>query len=386
MKILKIGILDWPESRWEDSGQVYDEVYLFQRDENYGENYNWIHRIPLSKNSSLKRRINSILFYLLDKSVGNRNVYLVIINLMRLLNLFTLRKLSSLDVIYCHSSYNDYDRSDHLTVLAFPFLPKKPLVRSVKETRNKFRYPELFCLENSTIQVFNSSHHRNFFETKYSRKFINSIIDIDEDYRPSSYFKNFTPTKKLSDSDDKIHIVILSGRVFSDPSNIRSGARQYYIDLIKECVNLGYHVDLYTAEIIKDINNIDQYHEIEKISNKKFRIMGKLNFRDEPLKSYSTLSKYDFGILHNYIKGSDVSIFDNVNIPNRIYEYLISGVVPIVPKNHSIAIEELFKLYNVGYVYENLKELKNVSIKEKDVFKPTFEEYLKRIKQEITKN
>ena len=386
MTILKIGMFDWPESRWEDSLEVFDKVLLFQDDENFNENFTWIERFPLSQNNTLRKKINSYFFILLEKSVKYKILYQFIILFMRLFNVKTLSKIGSLKFDYVYSSYNDYDKSDHLTVLLYPFIKKKFIVRSVKETRNYYRFSELFCFNKAHLIVFNSIHHQKFFESKYSQNFNPSIINIDEDYRPKKYYKNFISREKFSANSENIHIVILSGRVFSDITNIRSGARQYYIDLIKECVQIGYHVDLFTGEIRNDTNGVNQYAELEKTSNGLFSIKGSLDLRNDPNESYSILSSYDFGILHNYIEGADVSKFDNVNIPNRIYEYLISNVIPIVPKGHSIVIEELFKSKGIGCIYSNLKDLRTFKNEKTTSFNPSFLEYLQKINKEVKEN
>lgn len=383
-KILKIGMFDWPESRWDDSKDVFEKVILFQADENFNEQYNWVDRFPLSKNNTLRKSINKYFFILLEQLIGYSSLYKIIIRLMRLLNCNTLKHISSLDFDYVYSGYNDYDKSDHLTVLIYPYIKRKFIVRAVKETRPNFRYPEFFSLKKANLKVFNSIYHQEFFRSKYHLDFHPSLIDLDEDYRPKKFYESFKRGNKFSKTHNTIHIVILSGRVFSDTSNSRSGARQYYIDLIKECVNLGYRVDLFTGEIKEDINGINQYEILEQNSKGLFQIMGTLDLRNNPSESYTILSSYDYGILHNYVKGADVSIFDNVNLPNRIYEYLIAGVVPIVPKGQSIVIEELFEKHKVGYVYSDLEELKKFQDDNKSDFKPSFFQYLQEIDSKVS--
>jgi hypothetical protein len=200
-------------------------------------------------------------------------------------------------------------------------------------------------------------------------------FDLDEDWRSKEFINNVTKLEKYSVSSNLKHFVILAGRVFSELGNIRSGARQFYLELIEQIIVLGQCVDLYTGEIVPSATGLNLYTELENKSNGLFKIKGLLDFKNEPFESYSTLSKYDFGVLHNFQEGEKVSDFDKFNIPNRFYEYQVSGVLPIVKKGDSFVIEELMLKHNCGIVYSDLNELLVQDISNFKFYNRSFEDY-----------
>ncbi len=383
MNIIKIGNLNWPTSRWADSYKAFDRIFLIQRDDVIDHNLDWVELISFSKYGSLKNRFNGLLFLLLEKNIKNILIYNTVILIFRIFNLNILLKVKKIETKHVYSSYNDYDRSDHLTVILLPFLKNKFKVRAVKESRPDFRYPEYICLLNSNSVILNSRYNLEFFHKKYNLDLGGKDVyfDLDEDWRSKEFIENVSRLQKYSKSTNLRHFVILSGRVFSELGNIRSGARQYYIKLIEQIISLGQHVDLYTEEIIPTSFGLNLYSELEKKSNGLFKIKGLLDFKNDPLRSYSTLSKYDFGILHNFETGEKVSYFDKFNIPNRFYEYQISGVLPIVKKGESYVIEEVIRKYNCGIVYDELDELILCDIKKYEFFNPSFEDYCVALKK-----
>lgn len=383
MELIKIGNFDWPSSRWEDSHSVFDRIYLIQRDDVIDHDFSWVELISLSKYGTFKNRFNGLLFKLLDKFLQRPFLYYIIIFVIRIINLNTLIKIGKIETLNVYSSYNDYDRSDHLTVILFPFLRNKKIVRAIKESRPDFRYPELFCLSHCNTIILNSIHNLDFFKYKYKIDFSKKkiLFDLDEDWRSFVFSEKIKFPEKFSVKTKSKHFVILSGRVFSELGNVRSGARQYYIKLIKEIIKLGQRVDLYTGEVVLTSTGIDLYNELERTSGGLFSVKGLLDFKNNPMAAYNTLSKYDFGILHNFESDQKVSYFDKFNIPNRFYEYQISGVLPIVKKGDSFVVEETILKNNCGIVYEELGDLSNCDVTKYKMYNPSFKDYCFKLKE-----
>jgi len=84
-------------------------------------------------------------------------------------------------------------------------------------------------------------------------------------------------------------------------------------------------------------------------------------FIEEPISlnrdaDYLDLSVYDFGIIHNYEEGEATNSFSRINIPNRLFEYYASGVMPIVLRNTLMEVEQIIEDSNFGLIVDNYKE------------------------------
>ena len=117
-------------------------------------------------------------------------------------------------------------------------------------------------------------------------------------------------------------------------------------------------------KIINSHKGINKYKLLENEYPTKFFIEKPLNFEDYPITSYKILSRYDFGVLHNFDDVATVSEFDKINIPHRFYEYQNAEVIPIIKSGDTIVMEKFFREYDCGYVYNNLEDLKCVDKKE----------------------
>ena len=137
----------------------------------------------------------------------------------------------------------------------------------------------------------------------------------------------------------------------------------------------------WVIEIVLTSSGLNLYSELEKKSNGLFKIKGLLDFKNQPLESYAILSRYDFGILHNFEENQKVSYFDKFNIPNRFYEYQISGVLPIVKKNDSFVVEEIIEKNNCWVVYVKLIDLLQCKTSKYKAYNPTFEDYCITLKK-----
>lgn len=260
---------------------------------------------------------------------------------------------------------NDFDGSNFIV----PWLKYNGftnfIIRSYKETRYSYKEEELLTLRLSNAIIVPSISYIYFFTHLYGEDSIdpNKFYYADLDWRYSkliSYVQELEGTK-LSFVDKKPHICILTGRAIWDPSEKRSASRYFYLPLIKELIEQGIHVHLHALKIIK--NNDEQssnscpYQDLAK-SSPFFHIEKtldlKMNFKD-----YLVLKRYDAGIMHNHNENApeDFSLFQMINIPNRIYDYQIANVVPIVRTGSLPETEAIIEKTDYGIVYQDINRL-----------------------------
>jgi len=262
---------------------------------------------------------------------------------------------------------NDFDGSN-LIVKKLKKYMKLPIYRSYKETRFSYSKSEKNMLEKSDKLILPHELYIKFFSELYDLDIKEKTVFADLDWRYSktiSWVKNLE-VKKLSYYDNTPHVCILTGVAIWDPSEKRSGNRYYFIDTINDLIKIGAVVHLHTFKIVKnrESNLIDKNNPYTDLTKS-----GKL-FIEKPLNLYAgsedyyLLKRYDAGIMHpkiyDELKESNYPLykFQQINIPNRFYEYQMADVVPIVEENSSYFIENLIKKINFGIVYSDLEKLK----------------------------
>ena len=293
---------------------------------------------------------------------------------------------------------NDFDGSNLLVEKTKSFF-KKPVYRSYKETRFRESKTEKDMLVYSDKLVFPHEEYLNFFSELYQLDLSNKTYSADLDWRYSKtveWVKNLE-VKKLSYFDNTPHVVILTAVAIWDPSEKRSGNRYYYLDIINDLIKIGAKVHLHTFKIIKNreskpVDENNPYLELAKTG--KLIIEQPLNLYAGS-KDYSLLKRYDAGILHPKIyeelKQTNYPLykFQQINIPNRFYEYEIADVVPLLEKNSANYMEQLINQKGFGIVYSDLEDLKNKLWKlldgpqEKFSNIKTFEDFSKVLIQEM---
>lgn len=263
---------------------------------------------------------------------------------------------------------NDFDGSNSLIKKAKNFF-NIPVYRSYKETRFREKKSEKDMLVYSDKLIFPHEEYLNFFSELYQLDLSTKAYFADLDWRYSKtveWVKNLE-VKKLSYFDHVPHVCILTGVAFWDPSEKRSGNRYYFIDIINDLIKIGAKVHLHTFKIIKNreskqIDGSNPYLELAKTG--KLIIEKPLNLYAGS-KDYSILKRYDVGILHPKIyeelKQTNYPLykFQQINIPNRFYEYEIADVVPLLEKNSAYHMEQLINQKGFGIVYSDLEDLKN---------------------------
>lgn len=384
MNLLKIGMLNIPQDRWEDALDLFDKIYVFTFDgiESEHVNPNFIY-IKFNK----RKFLNRIFFRIYKKTKLNMRLDLLnklLLFLLRLANYETIKMVKNLEYKFVHSSYSDWDDSGLLTLLIYNEIKHRYIVRAFKETRPGYNFDEKYSIKVADKVVLNNLENKEFLLKKYDNGLFDEkevIFGIDEDYRKYSVVQKIYNEKKMSSIDEKKHVVILAGRVFSDISDMRSGSRLFYISMIEEFIKKGFIVHLDTLKIFSDSKGINQYDLLLKRYPDQFIIENPSDFKNDKENAYSNLSKYDYGILHNFISGTSVSEFDKVNIPNRFYEYQIANVIPIVKRGTTISVEKMMLEKKCGVVYGDLEELKEDH--EIEFYKPTFKEYISTIYENL---
>jgi len=277
---------------------------------------------------------------------------------MAYLNLASqLKRCDSFDAVWIGD--NDFDDSNDLFVATMPSFPKGiPIIRSYKETRFIKRWEEFVTLSTVGHVIFPSRTYLDFFKDLYGLNLDKtSFADLDWRYSRTIRWVKSIETEKLSEHDHRPHVCILTGRALPDPSELRSGHRYYFIPVIKELIERGIAVHLHAARIVTDYLGRNLYAEIARSSN-HFHV-------EKPLKltagsdGYRILKRYDAGILHPRIPEGNRSLqrFQQINIPNRIYEYQIADVAPLVQAGTSKEVERVIADTNFGIIFRDYDDL-----------------------------
>lgn len=381
MKLLKLGRLEKPVGRWKDSFQLFDGISVIKLYDDEAEDpaFNYI-RFP---KANLALRILSRVSSSLNENKGAKWVLDFAFSLLRNSATKGIQPLlSKCEYDEVHVSYNDYDESAFLLTLLYPYLNHSVrITRPYKETRPEWKYLERKAFELSNRIVFNEIENVSFFEKKYGKSFFKNkkiLTGLDEDAIGDEHINSVKYLPKLSETDGRRHLVILCGRAFSDASDKRSGSRLYYVALIKEFLDAGFAVHLHTLKMIPDSNGVNQYEVLKEKYKESFFIEPPLSFDDNHfVESYGILSRYDCGVLHNFVEGTPNTEFDKYNIPHRYYEYELAHVAPILLRGKTIVMERLLEEKKSGVVYSKPSE---ISLKEKCVYDiRSFSDYIKAL-------
>ncbi len=269
---------------------------------------------------------------------------------------FLNRFLSELDYDVLWIGDNDFDGSNMiLPSLNQRILDKTPIVRSYKETRYFKKWDEFFTLKHSDCLVFPLKEYVNFFYSLYGKKF-GPVLFFDLDWRYSKTIEwvNNLSSIKFSTFDQKPHVCILCGRALSDTTEKRSGYRYYYYAIAKELVKRGVHVHLHALRIHPDQRGFNPYKELAQKSE-MFQIEKPLNL-SAGSSDYGMLKRYDCGLLHLPVPQEEVSLFrfQQINIPNRLFEYQMAGVCPVAPNEGTVLCKTIER---TGVIYSDYDEL-----------------------------
>ena len=361
IKILKLGRLNIQPERWVDALETVKKVTVIMEPSKELQNPSFEYFYL-----NLTSFINHVIFHFIQVYNEKQNhapIMRFLIWILRLVNRGKiLRIMKSLDYNEVHVSYNDFDESALFLLLFKPYLKKDVrITRAYKESRPGYRFLEEQCFKLSDRIILNEKENVDFFVNKYGETLFKGkevIIEQDEDALGEKFIKGIEYAPKLSVQDGKKHVVILASKVFSDSLDTRSGSRLFYIPLIKSFIESGIVVHLHTLLIVPDKEGINQYEKLSQEFPNSFIIESPLAFDGERWKEgYCTLSRYDYGILHNFIENTSNSEFDKYNIPHRYFEYQLAHVVPILLEGKTIVMERVMKEKQSGVIYKSPKDL-----------------------------
>ncbi len=176
---------------------------------------------------------------------------------------------------------------------------------------------------------------------------------LDQDMPKINYFTN-NYSEKLSASDGEIHTVIPGRMIGLKIEEI------YYLTQNK------IHIHLYT----------ESYHKEKENSNKSYQQISPHYFHIHThcpnTKWTEEFSKYDAGWLHSFDSKNDGDLlrlsWDDLNKPSRIGVFMAAGI-PMIQKNnpnHRVASQELLNEYQIGILYNSMKDLSN-KLKKKEL-------------------
>lgn len=361
IKILKLGRLNIQPERWTDALDTVNKVTVVMEPSKEFQNPPFEYFFL-----DLTSFVNHVIIHFIQVYNENQkyaSLMRVLIRLLRFVNRGKIRRImKSLDYNEVHVSYNDFDESALFLLLFYPYLKKGVrITRAYKESRPGYRFLEEQSFKLSNRIVLNEKENVAFFENKYGTSIFKDkevVIELDEDALGDKFIKGIDYSPKLSEQDGQKHVVILASKVFSDSSDPRSGSRLFYIPLIRSFIESGLIVHLHTLLVVPDKNGVNQYERISQDYPGKFIIEAPLAFDGERWKEgYYTLSRYDYGILHNFIENTSNSEFDKYNIPHRYFEYQLAHVVPILLEGKTIVMERVMKEKQSGVIYKSPKEL-----------------------------
>lgn len=374
------------EERWRDALDVFDEIYSFC---SYVEpSHAW--EIPSDKAHCEvfpKTFLNHRFFRVVNRFKNRKKfswVCALSLAILRILNAGYIKKVKSVNATAVLCSYGDYDNSDFMFCLCKNI--NKPVIRAYKESRPEYDYLEYTAMKLADKIVLYDIKLKEFLEKKYGKEFFvgkKIMLGYDENALPSCILNGITYKRKLSESDGKVHLVILSFRVDSATNRRRDQGRYYYIDIIKKMIAVGVVVHLHCAQY-NDDNGINRYKELQDENPGMFYMEDALEMKHssgikEWIKSCEILSRYDAGLLHNIMDGSSVSEFDRINVPHRFFAYEAAHVAPILKRGENIVMEHIFAEQKCGYIYDSLENLPQILEMDFEYYTPSYKDYLKAI-------
>jgi hypothetical protein len=312
---------------------------------------------------SLRFRIVTKLLRLSERT-GNlaRLFYYPLFLISRFMYLPEISKSLIADVDFIWAGNNDSDGITQILLCYSHQFDNVPSILSYQEHRCTYRIDEAFAFKASKYLVLPSQRNLNFFKDTYGRYIAKKAFIANEDWRPKELINKVyaEPIQKLSSIDNIPRIIILARFVtYGKKKNYRRGNRVNYLEIIQELLDAGAIVHLNCLHIYeslesKNFSKNNPYHLIEKKYPEQFFIDKSYDM--EEIDSYFQMKKFDAGILHNYVAGEEVSRFSQMNIPNRFFEYLVSGVKPIVIKNSLCDVEDAINDIGFGVIAESYTE------------------------------
>jgi len=368
MKILRIGGVNLPTSRFIDVLARADIerliiVLSLHDSQNIEELYNTVHFFGVEHLLSKLEMMPLVELKICSKIMKKTGKKFALKQLVKLGYASIARQIEKcyrekgFDAIWVGD--NDFDGSNDLFVgVMEKFQSRVPIVRSYKETRFIRRWEEYVTLREAHHVIIPSPAYLEFFYDLYGITLEHvSFADVDWRCSKTVEWVKTLKVEKLSEKDHIPHVCILTGRALSSPSEQRSGFRYYYVPIIKELISRNIAVHLHARSILPDQRGHNLYAEIERHSD-LFYIERPLNLTAGSF-DYAILKRYDAGIMHPIIpkEYSALERFQQINIPNRYYEYLMADVMPLVLVGSGKEMERLVIEEDYGILFTDYDNL-----------------------------
>lgn len=372
MKILRIGSFHGAPYRYvnlfmDNPDNQYTWIYL--NGDNSVENLisivdetNTINNVIFIKiENFLFLKLNQIVSINLHPKIGKIFFFIYKILFKLLIKLVFLPKSVGFRMInsdFIWVGNNDLDYCLGLASLLKYKYPKLQFSLSYQEHRSRFRLDEKLALHLVDKLIIPSSGSLNKLEQVYNNNYEIKTKIANEDWRSDCLRYNYKKTKNITPK-----ILIISNFAEYGEKSDRRGSRVNYLNIIKSLIKQGAEVDLYVNKICQsfgypDENSNTPYHLLSN-ENQNFKLIKgslKLNFKSDYIKFYN----YDYGVLHNFSPGEKINNFNEINIPNRMYEYINMGIKPIVIKNTLLEAEKIVKQLKFGVILENYHDLMSI--------------------------
>lgn len=292
----------------------------------------------------------------------NRFTFKVFRPLMFLRLKFQVKKFLSHDNIVWLGE-NDYDKHNLIHCCIEKLIKQNFVIKNYKETRFTRKYFEKKSLQLSDVLIFPNSYYEDFFERLYGPNIFKdkNLFYSDQDQR-SRYHHQLVSnleSKKFSVQDGKLHIAIIVGQVACQACS-RSGDRYVIFPSILRLLGKGLIVHLFVKDIIKSRSEPESikesiYHDLARKNSNLI-----ISFEHMRLGSriYEDIVRCDLGYLHDDVDHNNMPLFEfqKINMPNRYYEYVVSGLLPMSLKRTTFCYQDLI-VEEKGFVLDSLEDI-----------------------------
>ena len=230
---------------------------------------------------------------------------------------------------------------------------------------------EKFCIIRSEKIIHKGSEDELKFLPFYS-KIKNKPHYLLRDFLDKELIQKYSPNKKLSRKDKKVHLVYGGGWYYDIVPSSDSFFKLYEPLLKNNC-----HLHLYTKVEQKNKKKIEDFKK--KYPN--FHYEGFLD-RKRLMKEYQ---KYDFGLnFYGFLKEKKNDVFVKTAFSNKNYDY-VAAMLPILTNDEAKAKSDFVVKNKIGFSHK-LLDYKSPKVYKKFSDKKTYQNMIKNIRKFIDKS
>ncbi|MGF1721718.1 hypothetical protein L4D20_16945 [Vibrio kyushuensis] len=258
------------------------------------------------------------------------------------------------------SGNNDSDGVNY-SVWALSIVSPINIVHSYQEHRCSYRVDEKVAICAAHHLILPSERNLQSFNTTYNVDLQYKTSFGNEDWRSQYLMNKISKIAAVNHhSSNEPSVIILARFATYGRNGSRRGSRINYVDVMEELASRGIHVHLNCLKIVDDIDtmNYQEGNPYDCLKDKYptfIHIDSALDLND--FNSYGSLKGYTAGLLHNYVEDEDINAFSEMNVPNRLFEYLISDVPSVLKLSTLKDAEDLIKSMDFGILYQDYDEL-----------------------------